>query len=299
VVVVHEPLNPHFPVTIGEWRNELAQRSEVFGQPAGYWCYVRPGHYLIGGWEQADRVETITLPGFWVAKHPITVRQYRQFMEAGGYATRRYWTDNGWTWKERVKCTQPDYWDEERFRGDSQPVIGVSWYEAAAFAAWLSHHLASDLPPGSAIRLPTEAEWEAAAAYDAAGRRRTYPWGNEPEPTRDLANFDVVSDPDRPAPVGKRTAGAAACGAQEMVGSVWEAASSSYDAYPAGSGVLVEDFQADTGDVPCRGGCWVNPRTYVRCGSRRRYVPCYGYDNWGFRLFLPSNVRSGVLDSES
>jgi formylglycine-generating enzyme required for sulfatase activity len=198
-----------------------------------------------------------------------------------------------------VEHPQPDWWDEERFRGDSQPVIGVSWYEAAAFAAWLNHHLASDLPPGSAIRLPTEAEWEAAAAYDAAGRRRTYPWGNEPEPTRDLADFDDGSDPDRPAPVGEHPAGAAACGAQEMVGSVWEAASSSYRAYPAGSGALVEDFQKNRADVPYRGGAWANDRTYVCCGSRYRFDPNVRLVDWGFRLFLPSNVRSGVLDSES
>jgi formylglycine-generating enzyme required for sulfatase activity len=299
-------------VTIDEWREELAQRNEVFGRPAGYWCYVRPGTYRIGGWEKKKKGwlkslfggkeqegqeewephADIALPGFWVAKYPVTVRQYREFMRAGGYEREEWWTPEGWKWKESQGHTRPNYWGDKRFSSDDQPVVGVTWYEAAAFAAWLNHHLASDLPPGSAIRLPTEAEWEVAAGYDGAGQRRTYPWGEE-EPTRTLADFNDGSNPDRPTPVGERTAGAAACGAQDMAGSVWEWTSSGYRAYPTESGTLVNDVSPDSGDAPVRGGSFFHKRTYVRCGSRDWNYPFFRYDYRGFRLFLPSNVRSG------
>jgi formylglycine-generating enzyme required for sulfatase activity len=279
-------------VTIDEWREELAQRNEVFGRPAGYWCYVRPGTYRIGGWKQDAPVETIALPGFWVAKHPITVRQYREFMRAGGYEREEWWTPEGWKWKESQGHTRPGDWGAERFSSDDQPVVGVSWYEATAFAAWLSAQLADVLPSDCIIRLPTEAEWEVAAGYDGAGQRRTYPWGEE-EPTRTLADFDDGRKLGRPTPVGERTAGAAACGAQDMAGSVWEWASSGYRAYPTESGTLVNDVSPDSGDAPMRGGSWFHNRTYVRCGSRDGYNPNDRFVVWGFRLFLPSNVRSG------
>ncbi|NJN67152.1 MAG: formylglycine-generating enzyme family protein, partial [Chloroflexaceae bacterium] len=288
--------NPRYPVTVEEWREELAQRNEVFGRPVGYWCYVRPGTYRIGGWEKKKKgwgpSADITLPGFWVAKYPITVQQYREFMETGGYTNERYWTPNGWKWKEDEGRTQPDYWGDERFRGDDQPVIGVAWYEAAAFAVWLNTQLADALLSGSAIRLPTEAEWEVAAAYDAAGQRRTYPWGEAPEPTGTLADFDDGRKPDHPAPVSERPAGATACGAQEMVGSVWEWTSSSHKAYPEGSGILAKDFSSESWDTPVRGGSWWGDKTNVRCSSRSWNLPVNWYNNWGFRLFLSSNVRS-------
>jgi formylglycine-generating enzyme required for sulfatase activity len=296
--------NPLFPVTIPEWRDELEHRSTVFGAPAGYWCYVRSGHYLVGGWDQGDAVETIALPGFWVAQYPITVQQYRQFMQAGGYANQDYWTPNGWQWKEAYNNgkgrTRPYHWEHERFNHhDNQPVVTVTWYEAAAFAAWLHAQLADTLPDGYAIRLPTEAEWEAAAAYDAAGKRRTYPWGEE-EPDASRADFGKDWSRGQPAPVGEHPAGAAACGAQNLAGSVWEATTSSYKAYPAGSGAVVEDLAKGSRDVPWRGGAWGNGRTHVRCAARYGYHLVDDYNlNFGGRVVVSPCVRTDVLLSES
>jgi formylglycine-generating enzyme required for sulfatase activity len=271
------------------------QRNEDFGNPTGYWCYVRPGDYLIGGWERGEPGETLTLPGFWIAKYPITVQQYRQFMHAGGYTIEEYWTPQGWKWKQYQKCVQPTFWEDEKYQhlnsADNQPAVGITWYEATAFATWLNTELAGSLPAGYRVRLPTEAEWEAAVAFDGAGKRRTYPWG-EQEPDAERADFGKDWEMDSPAAVGERSAGAATCGAQDMVGSVWEATSSRYGSYPAQAAVEVEDFATDNRDVPWRdvpwrGRAWGNDRIHIRCSERYRSIPDYSYIIiGGFRLVL-------------
>jgi formylglycine-generating enzyme required for sulfatase activity len=78
-------------------------------------------------------------------------------MEDGGYCERRWWSDAGWAAREAEGWTQPADWDNPRFNGANQPVVGVSWYEASAFCRWLAAALVY------AVRLPSEAEWEKAA----------------------------------------------------------------------------------------------------------------------------------------
>jgi formylglycine-generating enzyme required for sulfatase activity len=295
------PTNPLFPVTVEEWRREVERSNETFGECDGYWCYVPGGTYSIGGWlddeeDDNDAQAEVELSPYWVAKHPVTVQQYRQFMEAGGYEHEEWWTPQGWVWKTERERTQPYLWGDERFRGDNQPVIGVSWYEAAAFARWLTVQLAGTLPEGHCVRLPTEAEWEAACAYDGAGNRSTYPWGDSPEPDAARADFGKDWQTDRPAPVGERPAGAAPCGAQEMVGSVREWTATPWESYAAGSGAAEGDFVPGAW-VSLRGGSWGDSSTYVRCGSRGGYVPYVWFDGGGFRLFLPSNACSGGSES--
>jgi formylglycine-generating enzyme required for sulfatase activity len=298
------PTNPLFPVTTEEWRGEMARRTtEMTREGNHYWRYVPGGTYTIGGWTDDDREDNdeqaeVELQPYWIGKYPITVQQYRQFIEAGGYDNQEYWTPNGWKWKEAYNegegRSQPFWWGEERYSSDNQPVIGVNWYEATAFMNWLNAQLAGTVPEGYAIQLPTEAEWETACAYDAEGQRHPYPWG-EDEPTRNLAAFDDVddgSDPYRAAEVGGRSGGAAACGAQDMVGSVWEVTTSSASGYPGASGKVVGDFKEDDYDVPWRGVSWWYSRPHVRCAARFRDFPYYGVDNlnFGFRVLLSPRV---------
>ncbi|HEX9439633.1 MAG TPA: SUMF1/EgtB/PvdO family nonheme iron enzyme [Roseiflexaceae bacterium] len=284
--------DPRYPVTSDEWK---VTSEELRSNPAtrhsslvtSYWCFVSPSTYRIGGWEQGKESAEISLLAFWIARYPVTVAQYAPFVKAGyGAAAERWWTPEGWKWRSGVRRVQPSNWEDPNYGGTNQPVIGVSWYEAAAFCAWLNEQAGDALPPGCAVRLPTEAEWEAAAAHDAAGRRRAYPWGNA-EPTPDLAIYDA-SGLNHPAPVGTCPAGAAACGALDMAGNVWEATASSFAVYPSKSAAEVKDFTARESDVPWRGGRWNSGSTsaYVRSGTRIRSYPNYGWSYYGFRVVV-------------
>jgi formylglycine-generating enzyme required for sulfatase activity len=125
-------------VTLDEWRDELAQLSTTFTREGNhYWRYVPGGTYTIGGWlddddEENDGQADIALPDYWVAKYPVTVQQYRQFIDAGGYANQQYWTPTGWQYAIGGRAN-PEYWGNERFMADNQPVVGIYWYEAVAY----------------------------------------------------------------------------------------------------------------------------------------------------------------------
>ena len=123
-----------------------------------------------GGLEKIVRGEAprhqVELDAFAIARYPTTNAMFRCFMAAGGYADRRWWAeaiaDRRWQ-KGKVKdCvgrTRPaGLWDDARFNGLTQPVVGVTWYEAVAYCRWLT----ATLNDGHLYRLPTEAEWERA-----------------------------------------------------------------------------------------------------------------------------------------
>ncbi|MDS4042283.1 MAG: SUMF1/EgtB/PvdO family nonheme iron enzyme, partial [Candidatus Competibacter sp.] len=128
---------------------------------------------------------------------------------------------------------QPAFWNDERLNHPSQPVVGVNWFEARAYCAWLEtqwraagSRCSRPLAAGERVRLPTEAEWEKAARTPANGR---YPWGDRWAADRaNTAEGQVL----RPSPVGVYPAGATAAGVHDLSGNVWEWTSSHYRAYP-------------------------------------------------------------------
>jgi len=102
------------------------------------------------------------------------VAQFAQFVQAGyGDDAVRWWTPEGWRWKQQHAHMHPLSWDDSHYNATNQPIAGVTWYEAVAFCAWLTEHVDDTLPTGWVVRLPTEAEWEAAVAYDARRQRST------------------------------------------------------------------------------------------------------------------------------
>lgn len=126
------------------------------------WCIVPTGAFLLGSADQDTGAykdekpqRTVELSSFRISRYLITNAQWRMFVEAGGYAERRWWSDAGWWAKEAEGWIQPVAWDDARFNGSNQPVVGVSWYEASAFCRWLSAKLGYEtLTPRYSARYP-------------------------------------------------------------------------------------------------------------------------------------------------
>lgn len=152
----------------------------------------------------------IALPGLGVklGKYPVTVAEFAQFLEGGGYGEDSYWCAEGRRLRDRESWAAPDAWHAQ-LAHPSRPVVGISWYEASAYCRWLSRRT------GLTARLPCAAEWTFAASPDG----RTYPWGNE-APTTDRANFG--RQVEAPSPVGSHPAGAGKFGHQDLAGNVAE-----------------------------------------------------------------------------
>jgi formylglycine-generating enzyme required for sulfatase activity len=183
-----------------------------------YWCAVEAGTFWFGD-DDEGVLRQMTLPGdFQIGRYPVTNAEYARFIAAGGYHEQRWWTDEGWKYKEQRNRTQPYSFSQKRLSQPTQPVQGW-WYEAMAYCRWLTAqgHNAGWLATQEIIRLPTSLEWERAARHTD---KRRYPWGEE-QITSDHANGKETGI-GTASPVGCFPRGAAVCGAQDMLGNVWE-----------------------------------------------------------------------------
>jgi hypothetical protein len=179
---------------------------------------------------------TEALKDFEIGRYPVTVAEYRRFVEADGYRDNRWWEAGGFGTED-----PPLGW-EEQIDHLNRPVTGVSWFEASAYSAW------------AGARLLTEAEWEWAARGEQG---RKYPWGNEP-PDSMRAN-DLETGPGEATPVGLYSGGGTPEGVQDMAGNVWEWTQSGYK----------EDLKYKV----LRGGSWNDSGAYLRASYRDRGVP--------------------------
>ncbi len=181
-------------------------------------------------WAHPFRVQS-----FAIAKAPVTNAEFAEFVTAGGYREREFWSRAGWNWRERADAAHPVYWRPDREGGfrvrrfdrvrplaPDEPVIHVNWFEANAYCAWAGR------------RLPSEAEWETAALGEPAGdalapKKRSYPWGETPPDPR-RANLDgwALGCLD----VGALPEGDSAFGCRQMIGNVWEWTGDTFRPFP-------------------------------------------------------------------
>jgi formylglycine-generating enzyme required for sulfatase activity len=237
-------------------------------------CEVPAGRYPLGDDSVAisRMAHTVKLDVFALAKTTVTNAQFAAFIAADGYQEEALWSDMGWRWHEGRAGTQPAFWLDPQFNAPDQPVVGVGWYEADAFTRWLARET------GLSWRLPTEAEWEAAArgVDDEAPRPRIY---NTAE--RGLGH---------PWPVTTET-NVSWCGALDLCGNVWEWCSTRWGrnwqqkdySYPYDAGDGREALSGSHARI-MRGGSWFDPLTEANPANRARYLPGSRGSNIGFRL---------------
>ncbi len=165
-------------------------------------------------------------------------------------------------------------------------MVGVSWYEALAYARWAGK------------RLPSEAEWEKAARWDLeTGRSRAYPWGDAWDPAR--CNTEEAGA-GRTTPVWQFSPrGDSPCGATGMAGNVWEWCSTRWGpGYPYDPNDGREDLTGgdDIGRI-VRGGSWYHDKARARCAFRFRLTPYYWSFYRGFRCCCATSSPSPGSES--
>jgi formylglycine-generating enzyme required for sulfatase activity len=224
--------------------------------------------------EAQDRegpVHEVTVSDFKIDKYPVTVQEFRRFVDKGGYEKRDAWSPEGWTWREKAGRTQPSDW-EAQLRHPNRPVVNVTWYEAAAYARWAGR------------RLPTEAEWEY-AARGSEGRK--YPWGDD-APTPEHANFAMRVG--APTPVGIYPRGATPEAVRDLAGNVWEWCADWFGGYPKGEVRDPKGPESGRSRV-LRGGAFFGVPGHLRAACRRYLHPGGGSVDFGFRCVAAGAAR--------
>jgi len=171
----------------------------------------------------------------------------------------------------------PREWFNSSFNQPSQPVVGVCYYEALAYCRWLSSQLAGK------YRLPTEAEWQAAAG---GLENRRWPWGNSPAQGFPEA-FTVNSYKSHlrsTSPTGVFPSGDTPLGIYDMAGNVWEWCSSSYsDQVDKNVCNVIAPLEDDRNRV-LKGGAWGIHEHNLRTGFRHSVSRSFSFDAIGFRV---------------
>lgn len=242
------------------------------------WIPIPAGPFVMGGkesWEGGQQfISHLITERYRVARYPVTVAQYDCFVQAGGYGERNWWTDAGWQWREKWEIGGPGRY-REVFQTPNHPIVGVFWYEAVAFCAWLSAQL------GYRVELPSESQWERAARHTDA---RIFPWNRDFSPDRCNMRDTGI---DATSAVGIFPNGNAECGAADMSGNVREWCRTRWqDNYEGYAKNVSDDLTGD--ESRCvRGGSWDLILHHVRCGCRDLNVPVTRSDYNGFRVVAP------------
>jgi formylglycine-generating enzyme required for sulfatase activity len=252
--------------------------------------YVPSGCFVMGTTdEQATYARTLNAPswaakrlsseqpaqavclteGYWIDEFEVTNASFQAFIDADGYLTQAYWSEDGWKWLERQSLEQL-FSRCEAENAPDHPKVCITWYEAEAYANWRGG------------RLPSEAEWEFAARGTEA---LVYPWGNEWDTTK--ANVEESSGL---VAVGSYPEGVSWVGAHDMAGNAMEWVA---DWLSPNHNHLADQPENPTGLATGRmkvekGGWWGSNALVSRSAYRHfEDPPTYQDHHIGFRVVTP------------
>ena len=244
------------------------------------------GTFLLGGcpedgflFDNEKWAHPVEIAPFRIARAAVSNRQFAAFVEDGGYRRPELWDEDGWRWRTAAGLEAPVYWrrgshgfESRRFDrweplAPDAAVIHVNWYEASAWCRWAER------------RLPSEAEWEVAAAASPsddgstlAPGKRHYPWGDTPpDASRACLDGGSLGTID----VGALPAGDSTFGCRQMLGNVWEWTDTWFGPYPGFTPDMYADYSMPLfGNTRVlRGGCWTTRARMIRNTWRTYYGP--------------------------
>lgn len=273
-----------FPVTNAEWRCFL----EAGGYDAERWWDTETAR----AWRRGEGTSEGPKQEWRAFRTQLQANpsQTREWLDAGRITSQQA---EGWDsvatqsdpefealleqWYPPGRQTRPARWDDPAFNHPAQPVVGICWHEARAYCAWLS------VQTGQPFRLPSEAEWEAAAR---GGKGRRYAWKGD----FDAGRCNTFETHVRgTTPPGVFPGGDTPEGLADMNGNVWEWTGSLYRPYEYNAGDGRENPEAD-GPRVVRGGSWYVDRDFARCAYRFRPRPDLRDGSLGFRVVRVSPI---------
>jgi iron(II)-dependent oxidoreductase len=288
-------------------------------EPVPGFVLIPDGAFVRGqAGEENNPPTQIKLPSFCIARTLTTVAQWSAFVDDHGYDDDRWWCDQGRAWREGAlnrnhldnEATRqhlgqrpanqrraPWRWSEQR-AFTQRPVWGITWFEARAYANWLSEQLAREMAHAGLhdwqVRLPTEDQWERSARAntpDSADSRR-WVWGNDGDGGRRFANLETAK------------LGQASCvglfqgnpiGLFDLAGNLWEWQDNLYAQGTEAdsrlrlgkSATMAMDTVEGGNSMPAmRGGSWKSQADAAMCGHRAMNLPDYFSDRAGLRTVL-------------
>jgi gamma-glutamyl hercynylcysteine S-oxide synthase len=229
-----------------------------------------------------NRFARVTVEDFLLDRYLVTNRQYYQFVASGGYEQMSLWEPAILAavldFVDETGAPGPRFWRDGRYpsREEDFPVVGICWYEAAAFARWIGK------------RLPSDAEWVKAASWPvpvAPGvwQQRKFPWGNAMERSR--ANL-WGTGPARTVPIDQFSEGVSVGGIHQLVGNVWEWTTGDFG-YDDFDGPLLNEPGGSAAMKSLRGGAFDTYfESQATCHFRSGDHPLARKHNVGFRCAL-------------
>jgi formylglycine-generating enzyme required for sulfatase activity len=227
---------------------------------------VPPGRFLMGSAKREDESprRELSVAGFYLDKYEVTNAEYSNFLHyIAVTGDHRMCHPNEPSGKNHV----PLYWNDSTLNQPNLPVVGIDWFDAYAYAAWVG------------ARLPTEPEWERAARGNLVASE--FPWGDEPPEGRACQGGIPLNSPCR---VGSYPPNS--LGLFDMAGNVWEWVDGWYSPTP-GSGAEHLNLDQPSGRTRVvRGGSWASSTENLRCAFRADFTPTFRAKNIGFRCAI-------------
>ena len=209
------------------------------------------------------------IPAFLVDRYEVTNEKFLKFATAGGYRDLAFWPETMikdgkplpraaamQSFVDRTGVPGPRAWSGGVFPSDkaNHPVVGTSWYEAAAYSRWAGK------------QLPSEEQWWRAALGASGG---VFPWGSDVKTTDLRANFGLAGT----RPVGSYPAGISPFGCYDMAGNVRE---------------WLADAMPDSLRRMVAGGSWQDPAYMFEPVHAESFDPSFAGEGIGFRLVMPA-----------